>query len=397
MTQIMNQLINIIAKLFPHPVTIYPMAPANQAAWFPGPDKSRLEVKPAPYTSPDAGQMVVKNGAVAVNPIDWAKQFVGDKKWKWMTNPWILGEDVAGEVVEIGEGVTRFKVGDRVISHAVGFYVFGNRPEEGTFQLYTIVRENMTAPIPDSLSFERACVIPLACSAASCALYQKTYLELPYPTFPPAPLNGQYILITGGATSVGCNAIQLARASGYKVVTTCSPKNFPLVKGLGALYAFDYNSPALEEDIVAVLRDVEVVGAFAIGPGSVELSIEVLSQLGDSCQKIVAKASFPWPKDDPKNDDEYWEYMKWVDGWNDKISELENQHGIQTRFVEGAELGRNELGKIIYENFLPGALAGGGYTAAPEPQVIGNGLEYIQEALDVHKNGVSARKVVVSL
>ncbi|CAG8324137.1 unnamed protein product [Penicillium salamii] len=330
MTQIMNQLINIARKLFPHPVTIYPMAPANQAAWFPGPAKSLLEVKPTPYTSPDAGQMVVKNGAVAVNPIDWAKQFVGDKKWKWMTNPWILGEDVAGEVVEIGEGVTRFKVGDRVIAHAVGFYVFGNRPEEGTFQLYTIVRENMTAPIPDSLSFERACVIPLACSAASCALYQKTYLELPCPTFPSAPLNGQYILTTGGATSV-------------------------------------------------------------------ELSIEVLSQLGDSCQKIVAKASFPWPKDDPKNDDEYWEYMKWVDGWNDKISELEKKYGIQTRFVEGAELGRNELGKIIYESFLPGALAGGGYIAAPEPQVIGNGLEYIQEALDVHKNGVSARKVVVSL
>ncbi|CAG8255573.1 unnamed protein product [Penicillium olsonii] len=373
------------------------MAPINQAAWLMAPDKGPLEVKPAPYTRPDAGQMVLKNGAIAVNPIDWAKQFCGEKKWKWMTFPWILGEDVAGEVVEIGEGITRFKVGDRVISHAVGFYVFGNRPEEGTFQLYTIVRENMTAPIPDSLSYEKACVIPLACSAACCALYQKTYLELPYPTFPPAPLNGQYILITGGATSVGCNAIQLARASGYKVVTTCSERNFPLVKKLGALYAFDYASPSLQEDIVAVLKEVEVVGAFAIGPGSVELSIDVMSQLGDSCKKIIAKASFPWPKEDPVDDDEYWAYMKWVDGWNDKISALEGKHGITTRFVEGAELGRNELGKVIYGGFLPGALAGGGYVAAPEPQVIGQGLQHVQEALDIHKRGVSARKVVVRL
>ena len=394
MSQMSDQLIeNIYSE---HSQVSCEMMPTNQAAWLVG-QQIPLEVKPASYARPDSKQVVVKNAAVAVNPIDWAKQFVGDKKWKWMTYPWILGEDVAGEVVEIGDEITRFKVGDRVIAHAVGFYVFGNRVEEGCFQLYTIVRENMTAPIPDSLSFEQASVIPLACSAASCALYQESYLQLPYPTYPPRPLHGQYILITGGATSVGCNAIQLARASGYKVVTTCSPHNFSLVKRLGAVYAFDYNTSTLEDDLLAVLRGVEVAGAFAIGPGSVELSISILGQLGDSCRKIVAKASFPWPKDDPANEEEYWDYMKWVDGWNDRISDMGSKNGVTTIFVEGAELGRSELGKVIYQDFLPGALAGGGYVAAPEPQVVGKGLEYVQAALDVHKRGVSASKVVVSL
>lgn len=396
MSQTYNQLICPHSPLYPESWLISEMAPTNQAAWLVAQQRP-LEVKPSPYTRPDSKQMVVKNSAVAVNPIDWAKQFVGVKKWEWQASPWIIGEDVAGEVVEIGDEITRFKVGDRVIAHAVGFYVFGNRVEEGCFQLYTIVRENMTAPIPDSLSFEKASVIPLACSAASCALYQEAYLQLPYPKFPQPPLNGQFILITGGATSVGCNAIQLARASGYKVVTTCSPHNFPLVKKLGAVYAFGYNSLTLEEDLLSVLKGMQVAGAFAIGPGSVELSISILGQLGDSCHKLVAKASFPWPKDDPKTDEEYWEYMKWVDGWNDMISETASKHGVKTIFVEGAELARSELGKAIYEDFLPFALAGGEYIAAPEPQVVGKGLEYIQEALNVHKAGVSARKVVVSL
>jgi hypothetical protein len=341
--------------------------------------------------------MVVKNAAVAINPMDWAKQFVGDKKWEWIKHPWILGEDVACEVVEIGDEVTRFKVGDRVIAHALGFYAYANRVEECGFQRYTIVREYMASPIPDFLSFERACVIPMACSAASCALDQKTFLGLQYPTFPPAPSNEEFVLITGGSSSVGSNAIQLARTSGYGVVTTSSPVNFDRNRDLGALYVFDYNSSTLQEDIVAVLKGKRVAGAFAIGPGSVELCIHVLGQLGEGCRRLVAKASFPWPNEDPKNDDEYWAYMKWVDDWNETISEMAAIFGVETKFVEGAELGRNEVGKVIYEDFLPRALAAGSYIASPNPQVVGSGLECIQQALDVHKQGVSARKIVVAL
>lgn len=356
-----------------------------------------LAVGPADYTHPDAKQIVVKNAAVAVNPLDWAKQHVGDKKWEWITLSFIIGQDIAGEVVEIGSEVTRFKVGDRVIAHAVGFYLYGNRAAEGGFQHYTIAREHMASPIPEELSFERACVIPMCCSAASCALYQKGYLALDYPTVPAQPVNKEYILITGGSTAVGGNAIQLAKFSGYTVVTTCSERNFAHAKDLGADLVFDYNSPTHEADIAAVLQGQKVAGAFAVGPSSVELCIHVLGQLGDECRKFVVKASFPWPKDDPKDDEEYWAYMKWVDEWNQGIKAMADEVGIETKYVEGAELGRNEVSQVVYVDFLPTALAKGTYVAAPEPQVVGYGLESIQQALEIQKKGVSAKKVVVSL
>lgn len=369
----------------------------NEAAWQVEPCTKPLEVRSAPYTKPGPKQLVVKNAAVAINPLDWAKQHVGDKKWEWITHPFVLGEDIAGEVVEIGSEVTRFKVGDRVIAHAVGFYAYGNRAAEGGFQLYTIAREHMAAPIPDSLPFEKACVIPMCCSAASCALYQKGYLALDYPKAPRAPLNGTYVIITGGSSAVGSNAIQLARASGYEVVTTCSPHNFQHARNLGATLTFDYKSPTHEADMAAALQGRKVAGAFAIGPNSVELCIRVLGKLGDNCRKFVVKASFPWPKEDPKNDDEYWNYMKWVDTWNQSIDDLAKENGVETKYVEGAELGRNEVSKVVYEDFLPDALRSGLYIAAPDPEVVGKGLKYIQHALDVQKKGVSAKKIVVTL
>ena len=373
------------------------MSPSNEAAWQVEQCKPPLVVKPAPYTHPDPKQMVIKNSAVAINPLDWAKQHVGDKKWEWIEHPFILGQDIAGEVVEIGSEISRFKVGDRIIAHAVGFYLYGNRAAEGGFQLYTIVREHMASPVPDSMSFEKACVIPMACSAASCALFQKPFLALDYPTAPPAAKNGQFVAITGGSTAVGSNAIQLARAAGYEVATTCSRHNFDHAKRLGASFVFDYSSPTCEADMAEALKGKKVAGAFAIGPGSVEICVRVLGQLGDECRKFVVKASFPWPKDEPKNDEEYWEYMKWVDGWNQSVSKMAEEAGVETKYVEGAELGRNEVSKVVYEDFLPQALATGLYIAAPEPLIVGKGLKYIQEALELQKKGVSAKKVVVLL
>jgi NADPH:quinone reductase-like Zn-dependent oxidoreductase len=375
------------------------MSPTNEAAWLMGPCVHPLEVRPTPYTTPDADQMVVKNHAVAINPMDWAKQHVGDKKWDWLPHPFVLGEDIAGEVVEVGSKVTRFKVGDRVIAHAVGFYVYGCRTAESGFQLYTIAREHMATPIPDSLSYENAVVIPMACSAAACALLQKDFLALDYPIVPAAPLNGQAVLITGAATAVGSNAIQLARYGGYEVVTTCSPRNFETAKRLGASHAFDYNSPTIEHEIVESLKGKRLAGAFAIGPDSVELCVKVLGSLnlGDDSRKLVVKASFPWPAKTLDTDEEYDDYMKWVGGWNQSVAELAEANGVETKYVEGAELGRNEVSTKLYVDFLPRALGEGLYIPAPEPLIVGHGLEYIQEALDVRMKGVSAKKVVVTL
>jgi NADPH:quinone reductase-like Zn-dependent oxidoreductase len=122
--------------------------PSNQAAWLSAKLARPLEITVAPYTSPGISEIVVKNRAVAINPLDWFKQSAGNLMFSWIKYPLIMGSDLAGEVVEVGEGVTRFKVGDRVMGHAVGMDPKSNKSAEGAFQEYTVMRTNMASPIP---------------------------------------------------------------------------------------------------------------------------------------------------------------------------------------------------------------------------------------------------------
>lgn len=82
--------------------------PSNAAAWLTASKATPLVVKSAPHTSPGENEIVIKNGAVAINPIDWMKQDMGNFLYSWIKYPFILGIDVAGEVVETGRLVTRF-------------------------------------------------------------------------------------------------------------------------------------------------------------------------------------------------------------------------------------------------------------------------------------------------
>ena len=126
----------------------------NTAAWIVA-KQAKLEVKSAPYTHPREGEIVIKNHAVVINPIDWIIQAAGNIVFSWIKYPFILGSDLAGEVIEVGKGVTRFSVGDRVLAHAVGTDKKRNSPAEGSFQEYTVVLAHMAAPIPNTLSRER--------------------------------------------------------------------------------------------------------------------------------------------------------------------------------------------------------------------------------------------------
>lgn len=367
--------------------------PSNQAAWLPA-KSARLEVKHAPYTPPGEDEMVVKNGAVAINPLEWLKQVAGDLMFSWIKYPFIMGSDLAGEVVEVGKGVTRFKVGDRVIGHAVGMDPKSNKSAEGAFQEYTILRANMASPIPSSMSYENTCVLPLCLSTTACGLFQKDFLALPYPTMSPKP-NGKTVLVWGGSTSVGSNAIQLAVTAGHEVITTASPKNFDYVKRLGAIEVFDYRSMTVVKDIIKALQNRQCAGAFAIGNGSLKACIEILA--ASKGRKFVAQASVNLPDQMPSST------IGWVStglsiGLSIMSMSLKSKvKRVDTKFIFGSDLMANEVSRAIYEDYLPAALAEGKYIAAPEPQVVGKGLEYIQEALDVNKRGVSAKKVVVSL
>ncbi|KAF4806477.1 Dehydrogenase azaJ [Colletotrichum siamense] len=166
---------------------------------------------------PAASEILIRNRAVAVNYVEPALQTLGPYLFPWVTHPQIFGNDIAGEVVEVGLGVEAFKPGDRVVAHAIN----------------TIVSHFMAAPIPGRVFYEQACVLALALSTASCALYQKDQLALELPAVPARSSTDKTVLLWGGATSVGCCAVQLAVACGYEVVTVASPKNFGLLETLG--------------------------------------------------------------------------------------------------------------------------------------------------------------------
>ena len=376
------------------------MPPSNSAAWLPAKCVKPLQVGPAPYTPPGPGQIVVKNGAVAFNPVDGAKQLLGDMLLGYIKYPFILGGDVAGSVVEVGADVTRFQVGDRVLGHAVAGTPDSNDPSEGGFQQYTVIREYLASPIPDFISFEQACVLPLCLSTAAYGLFHKDFLGLDMPTVPPRSPNelNKAIVITGGASSVGSNAIQLAVAAGYTVYSTSSPKNFDYVKKLGASRVFDYHSPTFVNDMIAELQGKTLAGAYAIGDGAVEACIQILHQSGGDSKKFVSFAGVPFYADQIQTTVGFVGLIGSTIWRTARTAVMSLARGVPQKFIDGKDLCQVDgVVGAIYRDFLPRALAERQFVPAPPPLVVGTGVEKIQDAIDTQLKGTSAQKVVVSL
>ena len=206
-------------------------------------------------------------------------------------------------------------------------------------------------------------------------------------------------MVWGGSTSVGCNAIQLAVAAGYGVITTCSPRNFEKMARLGARAAFDYNSPTVVADIVAALRGHRLAGAFAIGTGSMAALLDIVGACPGA--KFIASASQPAAFNVPASGRvstlSLLPTLVRMTIGNARLGRKARRLGIRTKFIWGSSLQDNEVGPMIFARFLPQALADGRYAAAPEPLVVGHGLETIPKALEQLGKGVSARKLVVTL
>ena len=373
------------------------ITPTNLAARITS-KHAQLVVESAPYTHPAAGQIVVRNHAVAINPLDWIIQAEGNLLYGWLKYATVLGTDVSGEVVEIGEGVTRFSVGDRVFALAVGTDKDTNTGSEGAFQQYTVVRESLASRIPDSMSFEEASVLPMAVSTAAAGLFQGDYLGLQLPRTG-APATGTTVLVWGGSTSVGSNAIQLAVAAGYDVISTASPKNFDYVKSLGASQVFDYNSATVIPDIVAALADRTVAGAVSFGTTGAPACVKILAKARG--KRFVAIATPPVDfaslADPSRGPLERARVTARLIAANIALQFAARPHGISLKYIFGTDIKRNRVGTAIFEDFLPAALADGSYTATPTPTVVGHAVGDFQHAMDLQRAGVSATKLVVSL
>jgi NADPH:quinone reductase-like Zn-dependent oxidoreductase len=202
-----------------------------------GPKKASVKTtKTIPKLRPD--YILVKVHAIALNPTDW-------KHLDYMPSPGhILGCDYSGTVVAVGDNVTKsWKPGDRVAGGVHGSNAL--EPEDGAFAQYIVAKGDVQMRMPDKMSFEEAATLGIGCITVGQALYQN--LKLPKPDSPDT--KGTTVLIYGGSTATGTLAIQFAKLSGLRVLTTCSKHNFDLVKSLGADEVFDYSSSSCGKDI----------------------------------------------------------------------------------------------------------------------------------------------------
>ncbi|WP_349410792.1 NADP-dependent oxidoreductase [Pseudalkalibacillus sp. SCS-8] len=227
-------------------------------------------------------QVLVEIHATSINPIDWKVREGYLKEMLPFEFPIILGWDAAGVIIQKGENVTGFEVGDRVLTRPA-------TTNHGTYAEYVAVEENLLAKMPGDMSFEEAASIPLAGLTAWQCLVDFGKIK-----------ENDKVLIHAGAGGVGNFAIQIAKSFGAYVATTASEKNHEFLKSLGADEIIDYK----QADFSDVLQDYDIV-LDSIGGEVQSKSYEILKENGklvsivqppneEEAAKYKVEAGFVW-------------------------------------------------------------------------------------------------------
>src|SRR5262250_1466579 len=193
-----------------------------------GPDMLTSQEQPVP--SPGEGEILVKVAAAGVNRPDVMQRQGHYPPPKGATE--IPGLEIAGEVVAIGPGVTRWRQGDKVMALVVG----------GGYAEYCLAFEGHALPAPPDLSMIEAAAVP------------ETFFTVWHNVFERGKLTaGETLLVHGGSSGIGTTAIQLGKAFGARVIVTAgAPEKCAACERLGAARAIDYK----REDFVAVVSEV---------------------------------------------------------------------------------------------------------------------------------------------
>jgi NADPH2:quinone reductase len=196
------------------------------------PDVIQYGELPDPHIG--ASDVLVKVGAVAVNPIDTYLR-AGLVPMP-LTFPYIVGCDLAGTVEAVGNAVTRYRVGNRVWGSNQGLL---GRP--GTFAEYAAVHEQFLYPTPREQTDAQAAAGALTGITAHLGLFLHAGVR-----------ESELVFVNGGTGGVGSAVVQFAKAAGARVIATVgSDTKRQQCAALGADLVLDYHSPALDEEIRA--------------------------------------------------------------------------------------------------------------------------------------------------
>ncbi|EIW60399.1 GroES-like protein [Trametes versicolor FP-101664 SS1] len=250
-----------------------------------------VAVKDHPVPPVGDEDILVTIVSVSQNPTDW-------KHVDTIGVPGsILGCDFSGYVVKTGHNVTTPKVGD----HIAGFVHGATFSDEGAYAEYVKTPRDLVWVVPENtLTHDQAATFGCAFWTVAQAFFHETRLGL---VEPPAKVSGnEWVFIYGGSSAVGHFAIQLAKVAGYNVATTASPRNFDLVKSLGADAAFDYRDQEVVAKIKQATGDSVTKALDAISDkDSQRISAEVLAPAGGK----VVLVSGPEPGATERKDVEF--------------------------------------------------------------------------------------------
>jgi NADPH2:quinone reductase len=187
-----------------------------------------------PTPSLSGSQVLVKTGAVSLNPIDvYVRSGMIAAQ---LPLPFIIGCDLAGVVEAVGPEAKRFKPGDRVWGSNQGL-----QGRQGTFAEYCAVDEGWLYPTPDGVTDEMAAAVSLVGITAHLGLVREAKLKA-----------GETLFVNGGTGGVGSMVVQMAKAMGARVITTAgSEDKLAACRELGANLAINYKTQNVDAAIKA--------------------------------------------------------------------------------------------------------------------------------------------------
>ncbi|MGM3411850.1 NAD(P)-dependent alcohol dehydrogenase [Ralstonia holmesii] len=178
---------------------------------------------------PGPGEVAVRVKFAAINPIDWKLRNGQMKIVTGRVFPRGMGMDFSGAVMAVGQGVTRFRLGDPVFGLA-------RFKESGALAQAVVTKEGFIARKPDNVSFEQAACLGTPGVTAWNGLNDKAKLKA-----------GQRVFINGCAGAVGEAAVQIARLFGAEVWGRCSARDMDRARALGVHRVYDYRATRLSD------------------------------------------------------------------------------------------------------------------------------------------------------
>ncbi|KAJ5697475.1 hypothetical protein N7488_011159 [Penicillium malachiteum] len=356
-----------------------------------------FELQSRPTPKPGPGELLIEVKSVALNPADCMMRAQG---LFIPSYPTVIGFDVAGLVLEVGDNVPVNTTDDesvpsfrpritRVAAYSASFWRSFD-PEYGIFQERCLVPWQHAIPLPDTdISWNEAATLPVSCQVP---LNAWDIMGIPRigersSSSTSAPVvKKDILLIWGASSSVGSMGVQTARllckdptSSFLAVYATAGAANMQFIASLGADRVFDYKEPSVVDSIVSAAReDGLVIRHCFLATGKLE-----------PCQAVLRAFL---------SDDQREKGQKAMIASAPVIPPGTEMEGIETMFVFPSLEEEERIAQFQYWMEWPRKhLANGSIRPSPELKVVGKGLEAINAGLDMLSHGVSCTKLVVEI